>query len=72
MRFSSTVMPVRSADRSHALILALIITASLTSSRGQGKDTLLSVFYLFYPGARDNLLSVCTHVELLRLETKGT
>ncbi|KAG7322613.1 hypothetical protein KOW79_013959 [Hemibagrus wyckioides] len=35
MRFSSTVMPVRSADRSHALILALIITASLTSSRGQ-------------------------------------
>ncbi|KAF4082351.1 hypothetical protein AMELA_G00150530 [Ameiurus melas] len=35
MRFSLAVMPVRSADRCHALILALIITASPTSSRGQ-------------------------------------
>ncbi|KAK3522259.1 hypothetical protein QTP70_034156 [Hemibagrus guttatus] len=52
MRFSSTVMPVRSADRSHALVLALIITASLASSRGQeltqtvesGKE----ITYLFF------------------------
>ncbi|KAK2823187.1 hypothetical protein Q7C36_019787 [Tachysurus vachellii] len=35
MRFGTAVMPVRSADRSHALVLALIVTASLTSSRGQ-------------------------------------
>ncbi|XP_027014496.2 seizure protein 6 homolog isoform X2 [Tachysurus fulvidraco] len=35
MRFGTAVMPVRSADRSHALVLALIVTASLSSSRGQ-------------------------------------
>ncbi|KAF7700968.1 seizure protein 6 homolog isoform X2 [Silurus meridionalis] len=35
MRFNPTVMPERSADRSHALILALVVAASLASSRGQ-------------------------------------
>ncbi|XP_060751186.1 seizure protein 6 homolog [Tachysurus vachellii] len=39
MRFGTAVMPVRSADRSHALVLALIVTASLTSSRGQDDGT---------------------------------
>ncbi|GAA6107598.1 seizure protein 6 homolog isoform X1 [Tachysurus ichikawai] len=46
MRVGTAVMPVRSADRSHALVLALIVTASLTSSRGQDWQNCSSCHYL--------------------------